>query len=434
MSRRVEGAASAGRADGLSEQANLPGSAEIVGGSALPGDATDQKARAKSGAALAGCTESPARAGGLTHSKAGRSGAGRRLVDALGQADTTRQLVLVGGCALAAGALCGLAVALLMWMSSGFARMALRVGVAAGFVCTVACALVGAAFVVVDRRRRATIASLAERVDRVLRDPLAIQPFDAYGEGDLAVLENELQKMATRLREQAAGLQSERDALADSLADVSHQLRTPLTAIALTLELLGRPGTDETRRRQLTRDLRAQVDHLSWLATTLLLLARADAKALRVVHEPVRVADLVREAVEPLRIALELKGQTFEARLAGGDEEFEGDPGWSREALANILKNCMEHTPAGGTLRLEASRDALATRIVVSDTGPGISAADLPHIFERFYKGEGSAPGSAGIGLALARTLVAAQGGTLTAGNGVRGGARFEMTFPHVTV
>ena len=92
----------------------------------------------------------------------------------------------------------------------------------------------------------------------------------------------------------------------------------------------------------------------------------------------------------------------------------------------------MEHTPAGGTVRVEASQDALATRIVVTDTGPGIAAHDLPHVFERFYKGEGSAAGSAGIGLALARCLVTAQGGTLSAANDPHGGARFTMSFPHV--
>ncbi|MBS5450336.1 MAG: HAMP domain-containing histidine kinase [Coriobacteriia bacterium] len=357
-----------------------------------------------------------------------------RAVERLSGGSTTRQLVLVGACALAVGVLGGVATGVLTRMLSGFAGISVRAGAVAGLVCAASCVLVGVAFVGADHVRRRRIAGLAERVDLVLRDPMTTQPFGAYGEGELAVLENELQKMAARLRDQATGLQVERDALADSLADISHQLRTPLAAIALTLELLGRPDIGEDRRCRLTRDLRSQVDHLSWLATTLLLLARADAKALRVACEPVRVADLVREAVEPLRIALELKDQTFEAHLASGDEVFEGDPGWSREALANILKNCMEHTPAGGVLRVEASRGALATRIVVSDTGPGISAADLPHVFERFYKGEGSAPGSAGIGLALARTLVTAQGGTLTASNGIHGGARFELTFPHIVV
>ena len=464
MSGRAEGVAPAGYAEGPvpagragdpSRRADLSGNVATAGEGGLPGSVAAQEARAGVGTEPSGLDGGSARTGNPTHQGAnprgslkatadrgddptrpgaGRSGMGRRLAGGLAQAGTLRQLGLVGGCALVAGALGGLAAGALAWSSSGVGALALRAGVAAGLVCVLACALVGAAFVAVDRRRRADIAALAERVDLVLRDPLATQPFDAYGEGELAVLENELQKMATRLRDQAAGLQLERDALADSLADVSHQLRTPLAAIALTLELLGRPDSDEARRRQHARDLRTQVDHLSWLATTLLLLARADAKALRVVREPVLVADLVREAVEPLRIALELKGQLFEAHFASGDEAFEGDPGWSREALANILKNCMEHTPAGGAVRIEARRDALATRIVVSDTGPGISPADLPHVFERFYKGEGSAPGSAGIGLALARTLVAAQGGTLTAGNGVHGGARFELTFPHVTV
>lgn len=371
---------------------------------------------------------------GLASARPARGSAFGRLACVLERAGTARQVLLVGAIALAGGVVAGVAGGACALATRDFPAVALRVGALAGVVSALACALVGALFVGVDRARRRRIAHLSEAADLVLRDPLVTQPFDAYGEGELAVLENELHKMAARLREQVTRLQHERDALADSLADVSHQLRTPLAAIALTIELLDRAGDDEARRRQLTRDLRSQVDHLNWLATTLLLLARADAGALRVAREPVRVTDLVREAVDPLRIALELKGQLFEAHLASGDEAFEGDPGWSREALANIVKNCMEHTPAGGTIRIEASQDVLATRIVVSDTGPGISARDLPHIFERFYKGEGSAPGSAGVGLALARTLVTAQGGTLVAGNGIHGGARFELTFPAMQV
>ncbi len=96
--------------------------------------------------------------------------------------------------------------------------------------------------------------------------------------------------------------------------------------------------------------------------------------------------------------------------------------------------NLESREPHQGLRQGAFSQDAVATRIVVTDSGPGISRADLPHIFERFYKGGGSASSSAGIGLALARCLVTSQGGTLKAGNAAAGGARFEMTFPRTVV
>ena len=111
---------------------------------------------------------------------------------------------------------------------------------------------------------------------------------------------------------------------------------------------------------------------------------------------------------------------------------FVGDAAWSAEALGNILKNCMEHTPAGGAVRVRASVDAVAFRLRVTDTGPGIASEDLPHLFERFYRGEGSE--GFGIGLALAQALVTAQGGSLRAGNDRDGGARFDLVFPKVIV
>ena len=121
---------------------------------------------------------------------------------------------------------------------------------------------------------------------------------------------------------------------------------------------------------------------------------------------------------------------------------FVGDERWSAEALQNIVKNCLEHTPAGGFVRINACEDALATRIVVADSGCGIAPEDLPHLFERFYRGshasthdEGAfASEGFGIGLSLARSLVSVQNGTLRAANVESGGARFEVAFPKLTV
>lgn len=349
-------------------------------------------------------------------------------------ASRARPALLAALASLAFALLAGVACWAMVRISTGFGFVALRAA-AVCFACSLAaCAAVAAACLAAMRSRSRRIASLAERLDAILRDPLRTQSFSDYEEGELAILANELQKMTVRLRDQAFELRRERDSLADSLADISHQLRTPLTSINLTLDLLGRPDVSPERRRELLRDVRNLSGHMSWLVSTLLILARTDAGTLHMAHAEVRVADLVEAAAEPLRIPFELKGQRLEVALATGDERFAGDAGWSREALSNLLKNCMEHTPPGGTVRVEARQDALGTFVTVSDTGPGISARDLPHVFERFYKGEGSSPLSVGIGLALARCLVGAQGGTLSADNGPNGGARFTMSFPSQVV
>ena len=143
------------------------------------------------------------------------------------------------------------------------------------------------------------------------------------------------------------------------------------------------------------------------------------------------VKELLSTAAAPLLIPLELRDIQYHETIEPKDFSFSTDLRWTAEALGNILKNCMEHTPAGGAVTLSAWEDALAFRVRVDDTGPGIAKADLPHIFERFYRGPGDASpaGGVGIGLALAQGLVSAQGGSLRADNAPGGGARFDFAF-----
>ena len=155
------------------------------------------------------------------------------------------------------------------------------------------------------------------------------------------------------------------------------------------------------------------------------------------------MAALVKAAQEPLAVAADLAGVAFRTHVGPGCS-FMGDAAWTREALANVLKNCVEHTPAGGTVRISASEDAVACRIRVEDTGPGIAEKDLPHVFDRFYHGAGDAarrdedvcnPSGVGIGLSLSRALLVAQGAQITASNvSPTGGARFDLVFAKVTV
>ena len=196
---------------------------------------------------------------------------------------------------------------------------------------------------------------------------------------------------------------------------------------------------DARERKRAVRELESMIERVSWLVTTLLKIAKVDAGAMHVERREVRAAEVARRAVAPLATAMDLRDVNLVMEL---DETatFQGDAPWTAEAVENIAKNCMEHTPPGGTVTVVVREDALATTIAVSDTGPGIAPEDLPHIFERFYRGGAveeanvAQPAGFGIGLSLAQALVSAQGGTLRASNNPDGGARFEIAFPKLVV
>lgn len=303
-------------------------------------------------------------------------------------------------------------------------------------------ALVTAIFMMLTARRYRALARMADNLDRVLAGERDIRLRDME-EGELAILSSEIDKVIERLNLTVDELQTEKLALSDSLADISHQLKTPLTSIAISTELvrdrLAERGDarDLVERLRLVQRLQGRVEDL---VAALLKLARIDAGVIKFVHSPVDAAELVRRSVEPLAIAFDIADVTLETNVAQG-ACFTGDITWSVEALENVLKNCMEHTPAGGIVRVGVIEDVLACRIHIEDSGPGIADEDLPHIFERFYRGgepESTTselnPAGVGIGLALAKSLVNAQGGSLTAHNvidvhGKVAGAAFDMVF-----
>lgn len=296
--------------------------------------------------------------------------------------------------------------------------------------------------ILTDRRYRA-LAKMAANLDRVLAGERDIRLRD-MSEGELAILSSEIDKVIARLNLTVDELQAEKLALSDSLADISHQLKTPLTSIAISTELirdrLSARGDSEdlVERLRLIQTLQARVEDL---VSALLKLARIDAGVIKLVCGDVDTRELVRKSFEPLAIAFDIADVRFSADVQDG-ASYEGDLTWSVEALENILKNCMEHTPAGGCVSVRVTEDVLACRIRIEDTGPGIAESDLPHIFERFYRGSRDAnaapsevnPAGVGIGLALSKSLVTAQGGTLTAENlrdenGNVTGAAFNLVF-----
>lgn len=251
-------------------------------------------------------------------------------------------------------------------------------------------------------------------------------PICEYQEGELSILTTQIQKMTLQLKEEAEKSRSSKQFLADSLADISHQLRTPLTAMNLTVEMLRRKDLTDERRLELTLELKQLLARIDWLVETLLKLSKLDAGTIPFKKESVSVRELIDSAAAPVAIPMELRQQQLDISCSG--ETVELDPVWTAEALGNIFKNCMEHTPVGGRITAAVCQTALYTQIEISDTGPGFAPEEIPHLFERFYKGSHAQENSYGIGLALARMIVVSQNGSIQAMN-CPTGAKFIIKF-----
>ncbi|MBQ4282945.1 MAG: HAMP domain-containing histidine kinase [Lachnospira sp.] len=312
--------------------------------------------------------------------------------------------------------------------------IAWRAGEDNGLLMLLICATFIIIYLVSTSLRYRQIARLSWDVDKILHGDNHID-LDKCSEGELAILQSEIYKMTVRLREQQQKLLDDKIYLADSIADISHQIRTPLTSINLVVQMLTKDDLTEERRCQLFRELKELLSRIDHLITVLLKISKLDAGTVEFKRENVPMADLVRIATEPLLIPIELRNQELTVNARG---EFIGDVAWTGEAVGNIVKNCMEHTPNGGKLMINATTTPLYTEIVIEDNGCGIDKEDLPHIFERFYKGKNSTDKSFGIGLALARMIITGQNGTVKAENvmeqGIVSGARFVVRFYKGTV
>ena len=309
-----------------------------------------------------------------------------------------------------------------------FTAVCLVLDTTAGILTGVLSVLLLSLYLLDVRRRYRTMARLAEDIDAVLHGRRDVS-FAQYTEGEVSLLRSELRKMTVRLREQADQLLQEKVQLAESMADVSHQMRTPLTAVNLLLASLSDPDAPEETRKKDLHALRRQVQRMDWLVNSLLKLAKLDAGTVRFRRERVSLSDLIARASEPLQILMEVKGQHLVVQASGCTD---CDLAWTSEAIGNILKNCTEHM-GEGRITVTAEENAVAACIRVRDEGGGIDAEDLPHLFERYYKGRNASEESVGIGLALSRSILAAQNGTVTAAN-VPGGAEFTLKLYKSTV
>ncbi|CAG9623364.1 sensor histidine kinase [Sutcliffiella rhizosphaerae] len=247
-------------------------------------------------------------------------------------------------------------------------------------------------------------------------------------EGELSILKSDIYKVTLMLSEQSTFLAQDKIKLTNAISDISHQLKTPLTSMMVMSDLLSGNQLDELKRTEFTRNIRVQLERIEWLVSSLLKLSKIDAGTAIFKKDTVSVSNLVESAVQPMLIPMDIKDQKL---VVEGDESvtFIGDILWTVEAIINILKNCVEHTPAGGEISVSFSKNPLYTEIKIKDNGHGIPKEDLPYIFRRFYKGKNAGEDSVGIGLAMSYSIITSQQGDIEVRSEKDTGTEFHIKF-----
>ena len=232
----------------------------------------------------------------------------------------------------------------------------------------------------------------------------------SYEEGRLSILKNDIYKITVKLKEQTDMAINEKNNLEMILSDISHQIKTPLTSMYVINDLLKSDKLSKKEKIEFLNKNKSQLERIEWLVTSLLKLSRLDNGFVKLKKEKVEVAKLIDNCLNPLLIPIELKNQNVVKQI--DNFEIDIDFNWFSEAIINILKNAHEHTNAFGTIKVETSDNSMYSSIIISDNGTGISKQDLPHIFERFYKGDNQKE-SIGIGLNMAKKIIDLSGGEI---------------------
>ncbi|BBK78671.1 sensor histidine kinase [Clostridium butyricum] len=316
---------------------------------------------------------------------------------------------------------------LFLLMAAVFAMVGFVINMYAGILSIISSAVFGIVFFMFTKSRYKSIAKISDEIDLVLHNDDHLYITES-NEGELSILQSEIRKMTLRIREQNDALKKEKEHLADSLADIAHQLRTPLTSVNLILSLLEN-SNDENELKKFKREAEELLLQMDWLITSLLKISRLDAGIVVFKSEEIDVNKLISTALRPFLISIELHNIDLQIHIEKGIV-IHGDSGWLSEALQNIFKNCIESVGDNGRFQITCENNQLFTEIVIHDSGDGFKKEDLPYLFKRFYRGKNTDATGYGIGLALCRMIITRQGGTITAKNHMQGGAVFSIHFP----
>ena len=268
-------------------------------------------------------------------------------------------------------------------------------------------------FYLYDKNKSKKIKEITKMISKINNRQFDIDIND-FNEGELSILKNEISKTTIMLRQVADNSVKDKLNLKDSLGDISHQLKTPLTSITIMIDnILDSPDMDEKTRKKFLINIKREILNINFLVMSLLKLSKFDANVVKFNKESVYLKDIIIESIKNVSMIKELKNITI--KVSGDDNiKLLCDFKWQVESITNILKNSIEHTSEYGTVEVNYSENKLYTRILIKDNGKGIDSGDLPHIFDRFYKGENGSDDSFGIGLSLSKTIIEKEGGSIT--------------------
>ena len=244
-------------------------------------------------------------------------------------------------------------------------------------------------------------------------------------EDELSILKNELYKITIKLKEVAENSQKDKTTLKDSLSDISHQIKTPITSILIMLDnILSDENMPEDIKKDFIKDIKREIVNIKFLVESILKLSKIDSNSIKFIKKEVFIKDIINKAVKNVSMLSELKNIEI---IVLGDDSIKTicDLKWQVEAITNILKNCIEHSYENKKIYINYNQNNMYTELKIEDNGTGIDAKDLPHIFERFYKGKNSSSDSVGIGLALSKSIIESNNGYIQVDSKLNKGTTF---------
>lgn len=248
-------------------------------------------------------------------------------------------------------------------------------------------------------------------------------------EDELSILKNELYKITIMLKEVAENSQKDKTTLKDSLSDISHQIKTPITSILIMLDnILSDENMPEDIKKDFIKDIKREIINIKFLVESILKLSKIDSNSIKFIKKEVSIKDIINESVKNVSMLSELKNIEI---IVSGDDSIKTicDLKWQVEAITNILKNCIEHSYENKKIYINYNQNNMYTELKIEDNGTGIDAKDLPHIFERFYKGKNSSSDSVGIGLALSKSIIESNNGYIQVDSELNKGTTFIIKY-----
>lgn len=248
-------------------------------------------------------------------------------------------------------------------------------------------------------------------------------------EDELSNLRNELYKTAITLKSEALSTSKVNKAIRESVANISHQLKTPLTSVSVLIDnIIFDAKMEDVTRKKFLKDIRHQIQNINFFIMTMLKLSRLDAGVVEFKKENIYVSQILNLAIKNLNVIMDIKNVTID--ISGDDDvSFMGDPVWELEAISNIIKNCIEYSENDSHIDISFSQNPLFTKIVIKDYGKGMNKKELNNIFKRFYKGENSNESSFGIGLSLAKEIIENDSGLVKVTSEEKNGTIFTIKY-----